>query len=90
MDESGAQPTRDLAQAARQKLSTLNEREHALLVWLTHGHSLVEIAHKLNTSFEAAARLKALTMRKLGVQYTAEAVRIGILAGIDHDVSVEE
>ena len=87
MNESGAQSTSDLAQAARVKLSALSDRERAMLLWLTHGCSLVEIAHKLATSLEAAARLKASMMRKLGVQYTAEAVRIGILTKLDASVS---
>ena len=90
LKESNAYRTGHTAQAPQTDVSNLSGRERATLLWLTRGYSLIAIGQKLGISVEATARVKASMMRKLGVQHTVEAVRIGIITRVEDSAAAED
>lgn len=76
--ESGA----DRAEAARQRVERLSVRQKQVLGALARGRLNKQIAHELGLSERTVKMHRAALLRGLGVRTNAEAIRIGIEAGL--------
>lgn len=68
---------------ARTMVETLSKREKQVIAELIRGHSNKEIARSLSISLRTAENHRANAFSKIGARMTADAVRIGIYAGLD-------
>ena len=68
---------------ANQLVSKLSPRERETLTLLTKGSSNKAIAEKLDISPRTVEIHRASAFRKLNAESTADAVRIGVYAGLD-------
>lgn len=69
--------------AARATIGRLNETELELLTGLVRGESPRTLARTLGRHLAEIDVLRARVMEKLNAASTADAVRVGLLAGID-------
>lgn len=69
--------------AARQQIRRLSKRELQVVQLVTSGLANKDIAHTLNISVKTIEKHRANASRKLGVNNTAELVRITVLADED-------
>jgi two-component system response regulator FixJ len=67
---------------ARAKVASLTERQRGVLLGVMKGHANKMIAFELGLSVRTVESYRAQMLEKLGVRGTAEAVRMGIAAGL--------
>jgi DNA-binding CsgD family transcriptional regulator len=75
---------------AQRRIATLSRRERQVLDWLAQGSSNKLIARALDISPRTVEIHRANMMDKLGVQHSAEAVRLQCIAGLEstaHEVA---
>jgi len=72
---------------ARQRIGSLSKREREVLDWLSEGFSNKAIARTLAISPRTVEIHRANMMDKLGANHAAEAVRLRLEAGLQHDSS---
>jgi two-component system response regulator FixJ len=70
---------------ARAKVAGLTERQRRVLLGVMKGQVNKVIAWELGLSVRTVESYRAQMLEKLGVKSTAEAVRIGIAAGLTDD-----
>jgi FixJ family two-component response regulator len=70
---------------ARQRIGSLSKREREVLDWLSEGCSNKAIARTLAISSRTVEIHRANMMEKLGASHAAEAVRMRLEAGLQHD-----
>ena len=68
---------------ARALVAALSSVESQLLAWLVMGAGAQEIAVRLGMTAKRAAAVRRQMMKKLNARSSADAVRIGIYAGLD-------
>ncbi|QUL38210.1 response regulator transcription factor [Erythrobacter sp. JK5] len=68
---------------ARDRISSLSQREREVLDWLAQGSSNKVIARELEISPRTVEIHRANMMTKLGARHAAEAVRLKLEAGLD-------
>ena len=68
---------------AQRRIATLSRRERQVLDWLAEGYSNKLIARALDISPRTVEIHRANMMVKLGVQHSAEAVRLQCIAGLE-------
>lgn len=73
------------AHSAGKGLESLTPRELRVLSGLIAGQSNETIARSLGISLRAVRNSRAAMMEKLGARSTADAVGIGLSAGLDRD-----
>lgn len=73
---------------ARDRISSLSQREREVLDWLSEGSSNKVIARELDISPRTVEIHRANMMSKLGARHAAEAVRLKLEAKIESKVSV--
>ena len=71
--------------SAEQLVSTLSPRERDVLAELVEGHANKDIGARLGISPRTVEIHRASALRKLSAATSAEAVRIGLYAGLDSD-----
>jgi len=69
--------------AARRLVGTLDTTELQVLRCLVNGMANKDIAVATGSSIEDVERVRATMMKKLNAMRTADAVRIGLYAGVD-------
>ncbi|MEY3459439.1 MAG: Transcriptional regulatory protein FixJ [Planctomycetota bacterium] len=74
--------------SARQQIRRLSRREMQVVQLVSSGHANKSIAMELRISVKTIEKHRANAARKLGVNSTAEMVRLAVLA--DHDGSAAE
>jgi two-component system response regulator FixJ len=67
---------------ARAKVASLTERQRGVLLGVMKGHANKMIAFELGLSVRTVESYRAQMLEKLGARGTAEAVRMGIAAGL--------
>lgn len=73
----------DYQAGARRLVSTLDAAELQLLVCIVCGMSNREIATLMVIALESVERSRAVMRKKLNARTTADAVRVGLYAGVD-------
>lgn len=74
--------SRDRISEAQALVQDLTDLELEFLRHLTAGESQVAIASRLQLEEEMALAVRELLLKKLGAAVTADAVRVGIYAGL--------
>ena len=67
---------------ARARVASLTRRQRGVLLGVMQGQANKMIAHELGLSVRTVESYRAQMLEKLGVRGTAEAVRLGIAAGL--------
>ena len=70
---------------ARKRIAALTSRERQVLGLVARGFSNKAVARELGISPRTVEVHRANVYQKISADSTADAVRIGILAGLDHD-----
>lgn len=78
-----------IASRAESLVETLTTRERQVLLGLVDGLSNKGIARALNISPRTVEIHRGHLMRKIGAKSVADAVRIGLYAGLDEGLAVE-
>jgi len=73
---------------ARDRISSLSQREREVLDWLTEGSSNKVIARELDISPRTVEIHRANMMNKLGARHAAEAVRLKLEAKLEPQIRV--
>jgi len=75
-------------QQARALVDGLTNREKQILAFLLEGHSSKSMANVLDLSPRTVEDYRLSTLKKLGVQATSAAIRIGLEAGLPIEFAV--
>lgn len=72
----------DERQLAIRMIQQLSGEERNALEGLVSGESVGTLSHRMSVSLARAIEIREALNRKLGVRSNAEAVRIGLIAGL--------
>lgn len=84
-DDSGYRTWLSRRDSARQQIRRLSRREMQVVQLVSNGHANKSIAMELRISVKTIEKHRANAARKLGVNSTAEMVRLAVLA--DHETA---
>lgn len=81
-------PTNDLRamtdrqESAQRVIDSLSPRQHEVIIGLAAGKLIKQLAHELKVHERTIKMHRAAALKKLGVQTTAEAIRLAVESGI--------